>query len=197
MRVRRAVFVLAAFVIALSVPCAARADESTAPILNGSVAVPALGYVTYTTTVLPSEMTNARIAGHVQAGGGTGNDIQLLVFTQTEFLNWKNNHEVTPLYNSGQVTAADINVSVADAGVYVVVLSNTFSMLTPKTVAGDIHLAWTPPAIVANLAGADRFMGIFVPIFAAIVLGGLVTWWAISNSKKKQGPPGAEERKAA
>jgi len=70
-------------------------------------------------------------------------------------------------------------------------------MFTPKTVAGDIHLAWTPPALVTNLAGADHFLGLFVPIFAAVVLGGLFTWWVASNSKKKKGQPAVEEKKAA
>lgn len=202
MRARCAVLAL---VVCLAAPHTTPAEESTiqtAPVLNGSVAVQALGYVAYSVTVTPSVMTNPHIAGHVQAVGGSGNDIVVMVFSATDFVNWKNNHSVAPLFNSGQVTAADINVAVPDAGDYVVVLSNTFSAFTPKTVAGDIHLAWIPPALIEKqnrLEAADGFMRIFTPIFVAIMLGGLFWWWAVVWTKAHQDKKKAatEQKKAA
>ena len=146
-------------------------------------------------------MTNPRIVGHVEATGGSGNDIDVMVFSQTDFTNWKNNHGVAPLYNSGQVTAADVNVPVA-AGDYVVVLSNTFSAFTPKTVAGSLRLAWTPPpppSALDKLAGDGANNGgllvIFLVVFAAVLLGGLV-WWALVQQDKKKAAVAAEKKAA-
>ena len=48
--------------------------------------------------------------------------------------NWKNGHEVAPVFNSGQVTAVTLNVPLPGPGSYRLVLSNTFSLLTHKTV---------------------------------------------------------------
>ncbi len=182
---------------------AARADEptiQTTSILSGSVAVQALRYVTYPVTVTPNLMTDPRIVGHVQVSGGTGNDIDVMVLSDTDFLNWKNNHAVAPLYHSGQVTAADINLPVPAAGDYIVVLSNVFSPLTPKTVAGNIHLAWIPPALIEKrdkLVAADNFMHIFFPVFAALMMGGFFWWWASRWTKAQKKNEAAEEKKAA
>src|SRR5262245_17824180 len=82
----------------------ARAEQHRASILDGSVAVQAAGYVSYPIKVDASVMLNPRVMGHVQATGGTGNDIEVVVLSETQFINWKNGHKGGSLYTSGQIT---------------------------------------------------------------------------------------------
>ncbi len=200
--VRRILLPLAC-VASLLLPRAwAQSQESSqqrASILDGSVAVQALGYVTYPVKVDLSVMTNPRIVGHVTASGGSGNDIEVVVFTETQFINWKNKHNQGSLFASGQVTAGDVDVPLAESGTYYVMLSNVFSSFTPKTVEGKIALVWTPPpppqpskdeqAATNTLIGTGLAIIIGVLVFAGAI-GGLIVWLVMSRRKKASAPGG-------
>jgi hypothetical protein len=168
---------------------AAAADE--AKILSGSVAVQAASYQAYTITVDAERMRNAAITGHVQASGGTGNDIIVAVLSESDYLNWKNGHANHPLYNSGQVTAADVYAPVAASGTYYLLISNVFSAFTPKTVDGTLSLTWTPPPPLAAFPAGATTPGTDVPSFLAILVllavagfGGLVAWFILARRQK-------------
>jgi len=148
MRGHRAAIALA---ILLAGPHTTRADDSdggSISILNGSTVVEPLRFVGWSVRADLQIMASPTISGHVTAEGGTGNDIQVLVLTETDYVNLKNNHEVRPLYNSGQVTAADVRAVLPESGTYYVVLSNVFSGFSAKTVNGRIKLSWQPSAEV-------------------------------------------------
>ena len=187
-------------VLAVVVCSTAWADEPApqrTSILDGSVAVQASAYIAYPVMVDASVMTLPHIAGHVVATGGSGNDIEVVVFTETQFINWKNDHKKGSLFTSGQVTACDLNVALEGSGKYYVMLSNVFSAFTPKTVEGKIDLVWTPPPPPAPtkdeqnaqnsllLTGIAIIVGVLVLVGA---IGGLIVWLVMS--RKKKGPVG-------
>jgi len=74
----------------------------------------------------------ARIAGNLQAAGGTGNDIRVLVL--------KNGVAV---YDSGRRRSVVMSVDFREPGQYVLVLDNSFSAISPKVVSGTISLVYS------------------------------------------------------
>lgn len=157
----------------LGVASASGARAFSTPLLDGSVAVDAMSQLRYTVSVPPLIMANPRIEGSLRASGGLGNDIKVYVFTEVDYTNWANGHEATPLYQSGQVSAADLNVSLPGDGRYVLVLSNSFSLMTAKTLAGDVALRWDFP-----------FALVLVPLAGVM----LVTWGAGQRARKQSKP---------
>jgi len=203
----RPAFILAvAAASALLMPRVSRAEEIS--ILNGSVAVEAGRYHHYAVKVDLRVMRDAAIIGHVQARGGTGNDIAVKVMTESGFLNWKNGHTNTPLYNSGRVTAADVRARITESGTYYVVLSNTFSTLTPKTVEGSLRLSWTPPPPpppppqpgaqarpAASVPSEGRNFFLVLVLLSVMAMGGFVALWVRHQERTRAG--GESEKKAA
>ena len=189
--VRRTLLVLAS--ICTLLPSPVTAQEQRTPILNGSVAVEATGYVTYTVKVDAASMVNPRIVGHVQATGGSGNDIEVVVFTETQFINWKNSHKQGSLFTSGQITASDVDVPLDGSGTYYVMLSNVFSAFTPKTVEGNLALVWTtpppPPPSTEEQNAQNTLIGTGIAVIVGVLvfagaIGGLIVWLVMSRKKK-------------
>ena len=104
-------------------------------LVNERIAVAANGAQMWTLTLDTAVLKQCVLKGHIVAAGGTGNDIHVLLLDATNYLNWKNGHEAKTLFNSGQITATDLNVPIAQSGQYFLILDNRFSMLTDKTVA--------------------------------------------------------------
>jgi hypothetical protein len=76
-----------------------------------------------------SSFRNARIAGNVQAQGGTGNDIRVLVIKGQSLI-----------YDSGRRRSVVMSVDFSEPGQYVLIFDNSFSLVSPKVVAGMISL---------------------------------------------------------
>jgi hypothetical protein len=86
---------------------------------------------------------NASVKGHFAATGGFGNDIEVFVMTEDDYVNWQNGHSVNTLYNSGKVTQETLNVTLpADAGMYYLVFSNKSSLLIPRAVQANVVLTY-------------------------------------------------------
>jgi len=172
-------------------------DAGSQSVFSGSTDVPALNQTGWSIKTDMNMMSEPAITGHLTASGGLGNDIQVLVLSETDYANWNNGHTVTPLYNSGQVTAADVNARLPESGTYYVVLSNKFSTFTPKTVTGDLRMTWQPgPAVIAaRQATRDSVMrNAIVLVVASAALGACVV--AMVTQRKKKAPE-AEKVKAA
>lgn len=92
--------------------------------------------------VVPAGASDVTMKGHFTATGGSGNDIEVVVISEDEFVNWQNGHLPThPLYNSGKVTQGSINLTLpADAATYYVVFNNKFSIISPKAVEANIDV---------------------------------------------------------
>lgn len=70
---------------------------------------------------------NGRIAGSVQARGGSGNDIRVMVVKDRKVV-----------FDSGQKRSVVVSVDISEPGQYTLVFDNSFSLLSSKTVAGRI-----------------------------------------------------------
>ena len=112
-------------------------------LINGVLTLPPGSYYAIPFSIDLDTMEDVRIEGMFQASGGSRNDIKAYIFDHTAFLNWVNGHPVTPIYSSGQVTIADLNVDITKPGDYHLVLENRFSILSSKNVFAQIDLHWS------------------------------------------------------
>ena len=113
----------------------------------------------YSFVVNPSTMKNVFVRGQFVANGGSGNDIVALILDDIAFTNWKNGHAFNASYHSGQVTTDRFNVSVTQPGTYYFVLSNRFSMITPKTVDVAVTLDYDKVKKIDELWGIGAIVG--------------------------------------
>lgn len=108
---------------------------------SGAITVNAATYAYFTLNV-PSGANNVRLQGRFSATGGSGNDIEVFLLSDSQYTNWQNGHSTPTFYNSGKVTVNDLNVTLPnDAGTYYLVFNNKFSLFSPKAV--EEHLALT------------------------------------------------------
>jgi len=77
---------------------------------------------------------NCRVTGRVLGLAGGSKDVDVMVLTEDQYINLTNHHEVRPIFRSGQQTAITLDVPVSGAGRYKFVVSNAFSVFTPKTI---------------------------------------------------------------
>lgn len=114
----------------------------TTNIVNGLVTVNANSYEYYTFTV-PSGASNIQVSGSFTASGGSGNDIKVYVFDQSDFVNWQNGHAASAYYQSGQTTTGTISATLPSSGTYVLVYDNTFSIISQKNVNTEADFSYT------------------------------------------------------
>lgn len=114
----------------------------TLDIANGSVPVNANSYYYYRFAVMPGS-SDATVQGHFSAEGGSGNDIEVYLFSEDDFANWKNGHRSKVYYQSGKATRGSINARLGSTpGSYYLVLDNRFSLLSSKAVQLDATLSY-------------------------------------------------------
>ena len=87
-------------------------------------------------------MKDVKVEGSFQASGGSGNDIEALILSEMDFINWSNGHQVSPVYYSGKITIADIDAPITQSGEYRLVVSNMFSVISSKNVSAQVALHW-------------------------------------------------------
>ncbi len=107
-------------------------------VANSTFTVEARTWRYYTVTVT-GIMYSPHLEGSFTASGGSGNDIKVLIMTETDYTNWSNGHAVNPAYYSGQLTTSTFDVSVG-TGKYYIVYDNTFSSVSNKSVRTTVHL---------------------------------------------------------
>jgi hypothetical protein len=111
-----------------------RQDETEVRLLSGTVNVGPGGFY-YVSFHLNN---TARIVGRFQASGGS-NDIQAVIADADEFENWKNGHAARLIYQTDRTTVGKID-SLLRPGDYYLGFNNQFSLLTSKTITGDIRV---------------------------------------------------------
>lgn len=115
-------------------------DTIRTPLLNGSVGINAGHFWS-----MPFRITansGGIVEGSFRAQGGNRNDIYCAVVSELEFENLRNGNDYRVYYESGRVTVAELNVRLP-RGDFRLVLSNAHSLLTAKTVYGQIDLIQT------------------------------------------------------
>ncbi|HEY3939273.1 MAG TPA: zinc-ribbon domain-containing protein [Bryobacteraceae bacterium] len=114
-------------------------------LFSGSIAVNAHSMYWVNFTVDP-RMKDVHVSGHFQAYGGRENDIQTVICSAEDFINFKNGHQAQVFFNSGKTTMGDINAQIpATSGTYVLAFNNSFSPLSGKTVNGEVTLNYDTP----------------------------------------------------
>lgn len=109
---------------------------------SGAITVNAATYAFFTLNV-PSGASNVRLQGRFTATGGSGNDIEVFLLSDSQYTNWQNGHSTPTFYNSGKVTVNDMNVTLPnDSGIYYLVFNNKFSLLSPKAVEEHLTLTY-------------------------------------------------------
>lgn len=84
---------------------------------------------------VPSGASSVHVEGNFEASGGSGNDVQVLILPEDDFVNWQNHHQAKTYYNSGKVTVGNFSVNLpSDAATYYLVFDNRFSLLSKKEV---------------------------------------------------------------
>jgi hypothetical protein len=93
---------------------------------------------------VPAGASDVRVEGTFNASGGPGNDVEVFLLNDDEFVNWQNGHAVNTLYNSGRMTQGTLNAILPSGpGTYHLVFNNKFSLFSPKAVRASIRLHYT------------------------------------------------------
>jgi predicted Zn-dependent protease len=103
-------------------------DRHEEPLFSGQVQVPAgkRHILSFTTR---SYYRSARIAGSVQAVGGSANDIRVLVVKGQSII-----------FDSGKRRTIVMSVDFSEPGQYTLIFDNTFSLVSAKVVSGTVSL---------------------------------------------------------
>src|SRR4051794_19668653 len=120
--------------IAAAVPVSAHAQNyRVIPISNSPAVEINPGYSQTWTFRVTSSQPNCRLTGRVLGIAGGQKDVDVLVMTQDDYLNWQTNHTADAIFQSGRKTAVTLDVPIEHEGKYVFVVSNGFSALSAKT----------------------------------------------------------------
>jgi hypothetical protein len=113
--------------------------EQVTNIANGQMAVAPGTSIAYQMTI-PVGASNIYVTGTFSASGGTGNNVEILVMDQFDYVNWHSGSASSAIYDSGQVTTGNISAHLPSSGIYYLVYSNTFSTTTQKNVQTTVYL---------------------------------------------------------
>jgi hypothetical protein len=129
--------------------------EYTIYIFNGSISVDP-GYFDYNTFNVTAGSTNVTVTGSFKASGGLGNDIEVYIMNSDQYNNWYNGTTSGSYYDSGQVTSANFNNIKLPAGQsYYLILDNSFSSVSGKTVSGEIILTFFTTQPIPNMSSTN------------------------------------------
>lgn len=139
-------FLLVAILLLLSVVvagCGKKLVPKSSNVVEGVITVNAKDYYHVQFTVDTSTMRVITVSGSFTASGGSGNDVEVFVLSATNYINWKNGHNYSSLYSSGQVTTANFTVPITVSGDYYVVYSNIFwGTWGTRQVSTKVDLKW-------------------------------------------------------
>ena len=108
----------------------------TQQLCYGRYPVPAGRYLAF-----PFRVTaTATVRGTFEASGGAQNDIEVVIGPRSEVLNWLNGHRGAITYQSERLTSGTLEVAITDPGDYRLVFSNTFSVVSGKTLGVSVQL---------------------------------------------------------
>ena len=85
-------------------------------------------------------LVHGRIEVQHDPNPSSKSDVQVLLLTQDDYTNWKNNTraQITPLFKAGPQTVTTLNTGVTQGGAYNLVISNLFSTFVKKTLQGQV-----------------------------------------------------------
>lgn len=80
-----------------------------------------------------------RLKGNFKGQGGSRNDVQVMVLSENDFINYRNGNSYRTYYDSGRATVGEINI-ILGPGRYYVVISNSWSIFSNKVAQVQLHL---------------------------------------------------------
>ncbi len=117
-------------------------QQHTTTLSNPQLLVNPLNFAYFKLDV-PAGASSVLVHGDFTASGGLGNDIEVFLLPESDFVNWQNGHNAKTFYNSGKVTIGTINVNLpTNAGTYYLVFNNKYSLLARKSVRVDAALTY-------------------------------------------------------
>ena len=108
------------------------AQPARTAIAESEAAVIQPGQFLYYEFSIPA--TTCAVRGRIAGLAGGNKDFQALVMDENNYLNWQTNHQAQAHWQSGQVAATNISVTLTGPATYYLVVSNVFSPVTAKTV---------------------------------------------------------------
>ena len=116
--------------------------QHTMNIVNSMIRVEP-GQYNYYQFSAPAGSSGVTVSGTFTAGGGSGNDIKVLILDEQNFINYRNGHQANVFYSSGQETVGNINADVPTGQTLYLVYDNTFSVVSGKEVTTNVNLTYT------------------------------------------------------
>ena len=119
--------------------------SQTKNVLTGTLVVPANGSRDLTFDVDGTVQHNIRLVGWIHASGGSQSEIEVFIANDTDYQSWQQGRKVTPIYNSGRTTIADLDVRIPSTmGRYHLVFNNVFSS-SLKYIQAQLDLQYYAP----------------------------------------------------
>ncbi|KPK82255.1 MAG: hypothetical protein AMS25_03155 [Gemmatimonas sp. SM23_52] len=107
-------------------------EPTTQSIADGRASeVAPAGYIYYTFEVPAG---TCRVTGRIEGVSGGNKDFRALILDSDSFRNWSAGLQTRAWWQSGQVVVTTIDATVSGPGTYYLVIDNTFSVATAKTV---------------------------------------------------------------
>jgi hypothetical protein len=104
------------------------------PLSNASAITIEPGKVRRWDLSVSSSLPDCRLTGRVLGLAGGNKDVDVMVMTEDDYINWSNHESPELIFHSGQKTAVTLDVPISEQGNYVLLVSNGFSQYSAKTV---------------------------------------------------------------
>jgi hypothetical protein len=116
-------------------------------LASGNYMVYAVSPQVWRFTVDSKTMANATVAGHFAISAGVPKNIDVYVFNEENFTKWRSEDEAAkagakPLFSLLKKDQGDLNVKLADAGIYYLVFSNLSAYEGTKALDADVKLQY-------------------------------------------------------
>lgn len=119
--------------------------SQTKNVLTGTLVVPANGSRDLTIDIDGTVQHNIRLVGWIHASGGSQSEIEVFIANDNDYQSWQQGRKVTPMYNSGRTTIADLDVRIPSTmGRYHLVFNNVFSS-SLKYIQAQLDLQYYAP----------------------------------------------------
>lgn len=119
--------------------------SQTKNVLTGTLVVPANGSRDLTFDIDGTVQRNIRLVGWIHASGGSQSEIEVFIADNNGYQSWQQGRKVTPVYNSGRTTIADLDVRIPSTiGRYHLVFNNVFSS-SLKYIQAQLDLQYYVP----------------------------------------------------
>jgi len=110
-------------------------------VSNGTIQVPSRSYTFYHFSA-PNGSSTARVMGNF-ASEGNGSNLRIYLLDEGNFTNWKDGHQISSYYDSGNKTIGTIDVIVPSGQTLYLIYDNTISPVQSKSVYSKINLVYT------------------------------------------------------